>query len=77
MLIRRPGDIRSSEITDEQIYMRRREFMRLAGAAAITGAVGALTGACGDASSAAGLTAGAGAAGAAASRRSPTSSRAW
>ena len=60
MLIRRPGDIRSSEITDEQIYIRRREFMRLAGAAAITGAVGALTGACGDASSAAGLTAGAG-----------------
>jgi len=60
MLIRRPGDIRSSEITDEQTYLRRREFMRLAGAAAITGAVGALTGACGDASSAAGLTAGAG-----------------
>ena len=41
----------------------RREFMRLAGAAVITGAVGALTGACGDASAAAGLTAGAGAAG--------------
>src|SRR6185436_9144789 len=59
MLIRRPGDIRSSEITDEQVYLRRREFMRLAGAAAITGAVGALTGACGDSSSAAGLTAGA------------------
>ena len=55
MLIRRPGDIRSSEITDEQIYLRRREFMRLAGAAAITGAVGALTGACGDAPAAAGL----------------------
>ena len=48
MLIRRTGDIRSSEITDEQIYLRRREFMRLAGAAAITGAVGALTGACGE-----------------------------
>ena len=55
MLIRRPGDIRSSEITDEQIYLRRREFMRLAGAAAITGAVGALAGACGDAPSAAAL----------------------
>ena len=48
MLIRRPGDIRSSEITDEQVYLRRREFMRLAGAAAITGAVGALAGACGE-----------------------------
>ena len=36
--------------------------MRLAGAAAITGAVGALTGACGDRASAAGLLAGAGAA---------------
>jgi len=55
MLIRRPGDIRSSEITEEQIYLRRREFMRLAGGAAITSAVGALTGACGDAPSAAGL----------------------
>ena len=54
MLIRRAGDIRSSEITDEQIYLRRREFMRLAGAAAITGAVGAVTGAFGDAPSAAG-----------------------
>ena len=63
MLIRRRGDIRSSEITDEQIYVHRREFMRVAGAAAITGAVGALTGACGDAPSAAGLTAGGGAGG--------------
>jgi sulfoxide reductase catalytic subunit YedY len=59
MLIRRAGDIRSSEITHEQIYLRRREFMRLAGAAAITGAVGALTGACGDTPAAAGLAAGA------------------
>jgi sulfoxide reductase catalytic subunit YedY len=54
MLIRRAGDIRSSEITDEQIYLRRREFMRLAGAAAITGAVGAVTGAFGDTPLAAG-----------------------
>ena len=61
MLIRRPGDIRSSEITDEQVYLRRREFMRLAGAAAITGAVGALTGACGEVPSAAGFVAGNGA----------------
>jgi sulfoxide reductase catalytic subunit YedY len=63
MLIRKAGDIRSSEITDEQIYLRRREFMRLAGAAAITGAVGALTGACGDTPSAAGLGDGASAGG--------------
>ena len=34
MLIRRPSDLRSSEITDERIYLRRREFMRLAGSAA-------------------------------------------
>ena len=57
MLIKRAGDIRSSEITDEQIYVHRRQFMRLAGAAA----VGALTGACGDAPSAAMLSAGGGA----------------
>jgi len=31
MIIRRAPDIRSSEITDEKIYLRRREFMRLAG----------------------------------------------
>ena len=52
MLIRRAPDIRSSEITDEQVYLRRREFMRLAGGAAVTGAVGALTGACGETSAA-------------------------
>jgi sulfoxide reductase catalytic subunit YedY len=34
MLIRRPGDIRPSEITPEPLYMRRREFIRAAGAAA-------------------------------------------
>ena len=61
MLIRRPGDIRSSEITDEQVYLRRREFMRLAGAAAVAGAVGALTGACGDSAVGCGLGAGDGA----------------
>jgi sulfoxide reductase catalytic subunit YedY len=35
MLIRRPSDIRSSEITDERTYLRRRDFMRLAGGAAL------------------------------------------
>jgi len=35
MLIRRPSDIRSSEITDERTYLRRRDFMRLAGSAAV------------------------------------------
>ena len=35
MLIRRPSDIRSSEITDERSYLRRRDFMRLAGSAAV------------------------------------------
>ena len=34
MLIRRPGDIRPSEITPEPLYMRRREFICAAGAAA-------------------------------------------
>ena len=27
MIIRRPADIRSSEITEERFYLRRREFM--------------------------------------------------
>ena len=39
MLIRRPADIRSSEITDEKYYVQRREFMKLVGGAAV--AVGA------------------------------------
>ncbi len=34
MLIKRPADIRSSEITDEKLYHNRREFMRAAGIAA-------------------------------------------
>jgi len=35
MLIRKPADIRSSEITDESLYLRRREFMQASlGAAA-------------------------------------------
>ncbi|MEO6212580.1 MAG: protein-methionine-sulfoxide reductase catalytic subunit MsrP [Vicinamibacterales bacterium] len=39
MLIRKPDDIRSSEITDEQVYLQRRTFIKLVGGAAI--AVGA------------------------------------
>ena len=34
MIIRRRSDIRSSDITDEQLYLRRRDFIRLAGSAA-------------------------------------------
>ena len=55
MLIRRASDIRSSEITEERVYLRRREFFRLAGGLALTGAVGSLVGACADGPSAAGL----------------------
>jgi sulfoxide reductase catalytic subunit YedY len=47
MLIRRPPDIRASEVTDEQLYLRRREFMRLAGGAALLAATGSLVAACG------------------------------
>ena len=47
MLIRRPADIRSSEITDEQVYLRRREFMRLAATGALATAAGSLLSACG------------------------------
>jgi sulfoxide reductase catalytic subunit YedY len=35
MLIRRPSDIRSSEITDKKLYMDRRGFMQLAAAAGV------------------------------------------
>src|SRR5262245_66351209 len=48
MIIRRAPDIRASEITDEKIYLRRREFMRLAGGAAALAAAGPLLLACGD-----------------------------
>jgi methionine sulfoxide reductase catalytic subunit len=40
MLIRKPADIKSSEITDQKVYLNRRLFMRgaiLAGSAAATG----------------------------------------
>jgi sulfoxide reductase catalytic subunit YedY len=34
MLIKRPADIRSSEITDQKLYLNRRDFIRTAGAVA-------------------------------------------
>ena len=49
MLIRRAADIRASEITDEQIYLRRREFMRMAGAVAAASATPVLAAFAGDA----------------------------
>ena len=55
MLIRRAADIPTSDVTDEQVYLHRREFMKVAGATAVTGALGALVGACGEAPSAASL----------------------
>jgi sulfoxide reductase catalytic subunit YedY len=48
MLIRRAPDIRPSEITDEQIYVRRREFIRLAGGTALATAAAPLLNAFGD-----------------------------
>jgi sulfoxide reductase catalytic subunit YedY len=45
MLIRKPR-IHSSEITDERVYLRRREFMRVAGGLTIGAAAGSLIQAC-------------------------------
>jgi sulfoxide reductase catalytic subunit YedY len=42
MLIRKSPPIPSSAITDEAIYLRRREFMRMAGGAALAAAAGPL-----------------------------------
>jgi sulfoxide reductase catalytic subunit YedY len=46
MLIRTVGQIPSSEITDERVYLRRREFMRLAGGVALGAVVSPLAAAC-------------------------------
>jgi sulfoxide reductase catalytic subunit YedY len=46
MLIKRAPDIPPSEITDEKFYLRRREFMRLAGGAAVAAAAAPLMLAC-------------------------------
>jgi sulfoxide reductase catalytic subunit YedY len=53
MLIKRAVDVRSSDITPEQVYWRRREFIRFAGAAA-AGAAGAFITGYGDPLSATG-----------------------
>jgi sulfoxide reductase catalytic subunit YedY len=42
MLIKKPGDIKSSEITDRKVYLNRRTFMRGAVLAATTTATGLL-----------------------------------
>ena len=47
MLIRGTPDVRSSEITDERLYLRRREFIRLAGGAAFAAAAGPFVMGCG------------------------------
>ena len=46
MLIKRSADIPSSEITDERLYLRRRDFMQL-GAGLVGAAAGGLLAACG------------------------------
>jgi sulfoxide reductase catalytic subunit YedY len=46
MRMRHGGQIPSSEITDEKWYVRRREFIRLAGGAALGVATGSLVGGC-------------------------------
>jgi len=40
MLIKKPSDIRSSEITDEKVYVNRREFMKKAGGIGLVTAAG-------------------------------------
>jgi methionine sulfoxide reductase catalytic subunit len=54
MLIRRAADIPSSEITDERVYLRRREFMRMAGGLAMATGLAPLMAACDDSAAAAG-----------------------
>jgi len=51
MLIRRPADIPSSEITDEKLYRRRREFLKTLSAAAGASALGTLLPGCDSAAS--------------------------
>lgn len=42
MLIKKPGDIKASEITDKSVYLNRRNFMRAAALATTTVATGVL-----------------------------------
>src|SRR5207253_819933 len=44
MLIKRPTDIRSSEITDQKLYLNRREFLTAASVTAGAAAIGAIGG---------------------------------
>jgi len=53
MLIRPGGQIPSFEITDEKSYVRRRDFIRLAGSAAMAAATSGLAGGCSNGSAAA------------------------
>ena len=46
MLIKPRPDIVASEITDEQLYLRRREFLRRAGTAVLGAAAGSLASGC-------------------------------
>src|SRR6187399_1608250 len=46
MLIRKPNDIPSSEITDESIFRNRREFLRQLSTVAGVGAIGSVLPAC-------------------------------
>jgi sulfoxide reductase catalytic subunit YedY len=48
MIIRRAPDIRSSEVTDEKVYLRRRDVRRLAGAAGAFAAASSMLAACAD-----------------------------
>ena len=50
MLIRRPDDVRSSEITPEGLYLDRRRFLRAAGLVAASAAAGPALAACGSSS---------------------------
>jgi sulfoxide reductase catalytic subunit YedY len=45
MLIKRPSDIRASEITEKKVYLNRREFIRAAGTAVAATGVGLFSGA--------------------------------
>src|SRR6185312_3839968 len=47
MLIKRPNDVASSEITDERLYLRRREFLQF-GVGLMGAAAGGVLAACGN-----------------------------
>ena len=47
MLIKRPEDLKYSDVTDERLYLRRREFIKL-GAGLVGAAAGGVLAACGN-----------------------------